>query len=547
MDTSVVEKSLMGFLLLNPAENVPYCIAEGVRPSWFTVDPWPLVWRTIEEIWAAGKLADADVFGVWEWAKKINAAPDVKERSLEIENLATLEDAIDNAALSAGLHVETLRNAWTQRETSKAFRRHLPEFDAASNAGDVVGAIKADLDKVLDGRESSAQKITAAPLLGEISAEYRTAYQRRVVEKDLQWTPGYRMPWQHLTTLLGGLRPGLHIVAARPSVGKTSYAVNLLRYWLDAGLRVTFNSLDMPHREMFRRLLAERSRVSYRKAAYTPTKVDLKAIDAAATEIKKLPLDFCAIRDIDSFRNHVMLRRSQGLAQIVMVDYLGLLSARALGRENAVEYARVSYVSDQLKDLANSLDIPIVALCQLNREVSKDRDGNGREPDLADLRGSGSIEQDAFTITFLHRDMRVRDKWQLDGHKPLQLVPGRQEYGVRSLDPIWWILAKSQNGDTGKFPFVVRKPYFCWSLGDVDARAMSSVEGYGVTQKQIVDNSPYFARVYADWRRDAIETVLKEQGALIDDGNVDIFGNSAQQQSAFDLGDEDDDFDDSEF
>lgn len=541
MDTTAAEKSLMGLLLLDPAEHVPYCVAEGVHASWFTEDPWPVLWLTIEQVWSEGKLAEADCYSLWDRAKKIAAAPDCKFKSVEIEDVSVIDEAIKAAASSAALHVDTLRNEWTRRATGKAYQKRAAEFDAASNAGDVVGALKSDLDKILDGRESPSQKITAAPLLDEITGEYKTAYQRRIVEKDLAWTPGYKMPWQHLTTLLGGLRPGLHIVAARPSVGKTSYAVNLLRYFLDQGIHVTFNSLDMPHREMFRRLLAERSRVSYRKAAYSPTKTDLKAMAAAAKEINKLPLDFCAIRDIDSFRNHVMLRRSQGLAQIVMVDYLGLLTARALGRENAVEYARVSYVSDQLKELANSLDVPVIALCQLNREVAKDRNGDTREPDLADLRGSGSIEQDAFTITFLHRDMRVKDKWQTDGYKPLQLVPGRQEYGVRSLDPIWWILSKSQNGDTGKFPFVVRKPYFCWSLGDVDAQATTTTEGYGVTAKTITDNSAYFARVYSDWRRDAIEPVLKEQGALIDAGGVDIFASNTSSQIAFDLGDDDDD------
>jgi replicative DNA helicase len=542
MDSESTERALIGLVLSEPAEFAPYCISEGLRADWFVGDPWRLLWHTVEQIWARGQLADADAFSIYSEAQKISAAArdGDKLKSAYIETVDKIEDALKNAATSALLHVDALRNAWTKRAAVSAWNKHASTFDGAANAGDVIVGLKGSLDKILEGRETDSKKISAAPYLDEISEEYKTAYQRRIVEKDLSWTPGYRMPWEHLTTLLGGLRPGLHIVAARPSVGKTSYALNLLRYWLDLGLNVCFNSLDMPHREMIRRLLAERSRVSYRKAAYSPTKVDLRAMADAANVIKKLPLDFCAIRDIDSFRNHVMLRKSQGLADIVMVDYLGLMSARSLGKENAVEYARVSYVSDQLKELANRLDVPVIALCQLNRAVAKAGDnGEGREPDLADLRGSGSIEQDAFTITFLHRDYKVWDKWQTEGNKPLQLVPGRNEYGVRALDPIWWILAKSQNGDKGKFPFVVRKPYFCWSLADVDAKGIATSQGYGATAKTVIDNSPFFARVYADWRGDAIEAVLREQGALIDSG---VKKQNAPVNTAFDFDDEDSEF-----
>lgn len=295
-----------------------------------------------------------------------------------------------------------------------------------------------------------------------IMAEYEEAYRMRVDRngpRDLTWTPGYKMPWPRLTKMLNGLRAGMHVVAARPSVGKTAYAVNLIRFWCDNGIKVVFNSLDMPRKEAMRRFLTERSRVSLRKACFSPTETDLKALADAREEISKWPLTFVEIRDVDEFKSFCMIEKAAGRLQIVVIDYLQLMHSRRLGREDAVEYARISYVSDAVKSLANELEVPVIALCQLNRESTKS-DRAGSMPGLADLRGSGSIEQDAFTVTILHRDQRVVDGWA--STPPRRLIPGgldprAQIYGADDLDAVWWILCKAQNGGTGMFPFVPRK------------------------------------------------------------------------------------------
>ena len=94
-------------------------------------------------------------------------------------------------------------------------------------------------------------------------------------------------------------------------------------------------------------------------------------------------------------------------------------------------------------------------------------------------------------------------------------------YNASDLDCIWWVLCKAQNGPTGKLPFLVRKKYFAWMLGDYEAEAKRETVGYGSTAREVVDNSPKFARVHADWRHDDIERELARQFVLLAEGEVD--------------------------
>lgn len=516
-----IEKALMGVLLADVPNTLPVAMAGGVREAWFVHDPWPVVWRAMERIWRDGKAATADAASVLVLAQRLNADPNNKTPAARLD-AGTISSAMDQAEIGAYAesHIADLRAVHTERRIKAAIAGCAKQMFFGDPA-----QVGAELRNALDGilADSVAdKKISARALCDGILAEADTAYQKRIAEKDLTWTPGYRMPWEPLTRLLNGLRPGLHVIAARPSVGKTAFAVNLIRFWCEVcQANVLLNSLDMPRAEMMRRFVCEKSRVSIGKSLFSPTHEDRESMRTASDAICAWPLSITEIRDVDDFRTFCMVEKSAGRLGIVVCDYLGLFHARALGREDAVEYARVSYVSDTLKRLANELEIPVVALCQLNRESTK-ADQQGREPGLADLRGSGSIEQDAFTVTLLHRDQLVADKWKEPATAPRQFFPGAMDsdapiYNGGDIDAIWWILCKSQNGGTGKYPFVSRKKYFCWMLADNTARPLLAETGAGATKRTVADNSPLFGRVHSDWRHDEFEETLRANGALIDD------------------------------
>lgn len=517
------ERSLVGSVMVSP-QRMAEAVSAGVRAEWFTSDAWSLMWSALAESWRRGAIEGVSPISLRADAQRLASAKG-ERRSADDLTMEAIERAIDAAApIGLDATIRLMRNGYIERQTKSAAAETLREIEKFLDAADGVVALRTRLDEILEDR-ISAKKISPRAVYAEIMAEYEEAYKMRVAAdgpRDLKWTPGLKMPWPRMTEFMNGLRPGLHVVAARPSVGKTAFAVNLMRYWCEHDRAVLFCSLDMPCTEVMRRFLAERARVSARKAAFSPTSADLDALRKAQEALASWPLSVVETRDVDDLRTLCMVERAARRLDVVVVDYLQLLHARSLGREDAVEYSRVSYVSDTLKRLANELRVPVVALAQLNRESTK-QDAAGRLPGLADLRGSGAIEQDAFTVAILHRDAAVVEKWKsgVGCDKVKRLIPGTLDnpayrYNLDDLDPIWWILCKAQNGPTGKLPFVVRKKYFAWMLGDDTADAIETTTGYGSTQRKVLDNSPKFERVHADWRHDPIEELLRLQFALIE-------------------------------
>ena len=526
-DIAEYERSLIGSILMTPGRMAD-AVTAGTAAEWFETDAWSLMWSALANFWRRGEIDGITPINVRAEAERIAANPK-DHRDAGRLTMDAIQQAIDDSGLGPiDVTLDLLRSAATERAAKKAVADTFQLFPQYHDAADVVGMLRERLDKILSGRFEH-KKISPRAVFAEIMAEYEEAHRMRVAvdgPRNLKWTPGIKMPWPKMTEFLNGLRPGLHIVAARPSVGKTAFAVNLMHFWCESGVPVLFCSLDMPMREVMRRYIAERARVSARKASYSPTRADLDAMTRAADAVAAWPLTVVETRDVDDLRVHCAVERAAGRLDVLVVDYLQLLHARALAKEDAIEYARVSYVSDTLKRMANELHIPVVALAQLNREVAK-QDAQGRMPGLADLRGSGSIEQDAFTVAILHRDARTVEKWRKgeDVERAKRLIPGTLDnpnyrYNFDDLDPVWWVLCKAQNGPTGRLPFVVRKKYFAWMLGDWEAQGKSETVGYGSVQKTVEDLSPHFERVHSDWRHDPLEEVLRLQLALIQDPDV---------------------------
>ena len=518
------ERSLIGTILLTP-EKMAEAMTEGVDETYFTDDGWSLMWSALRAFWDRGEIEGATAVNILAEAQRI-ASRKQEHRSAETLHPSSIERAIESAGVGGlGPTIRLLRNCSIERAVKKAIAEEMPLMESYADYADSVSRLRGRLDSILGGHYS-VKKISPRASFAAILAEYEEAHKMRVAAdgpRNLKWTPGIKMPWPKMTEFLNGLRAGLHIVAARPSVGKTAYAVNLMHFWCEQNIPVLFVTLDMAEREVLRRYIAEKSRVSARKAAFSPTYEDLQVMRKAVDEMDSWPLTLAETRDVDELRTLCMIEKSAGRLGVIVVDYLQLMHARALGREDAVEYARISYVSDTLKRIANELSVPVVALAQLNRESTK-QDAQGRLPGLADLRGSGSIEQDAFTVTILHRDQQVVEKWRKgEGVEyAKRLIPGTLDnpayrYNFDDLDPVWWILCKAQNGPTGKLPFLVRKKYFTWMLGDYDADTNTVLTGHGATERKVEDFSPKFERVHSDWRHDPIEQVLKNQLALIED------------------------------
>lgn len=210
--------------------------------------------------------------------------------------------------------------------------------------------------------------------------------------------------------MTGGLEPGqLVIVAARPSVGKTVAGCNIAAHVAAGGVPVALFTMEMTRREIAARILAARSGVSVQAMrAGTSARDDWDRMSTAAGASMAWPMfidDTPAVSVAYVRAKARRIRRAHGLG-LVVIDYLGLM--RGTGDNRAQE---VGSISRGLKALAKELQVPVIALAQLNR-ASEGRPN--RQPTLADLRDSGEIEQDADIVAMLHReDMhRAAPEWE---------------------------------------------------------------------------------------------------------------------------------------
>jgi replicative DNA helicase len=217
-----------------------------------------------------------------------------------------------------------------------------------------------------------------------------------------------------LDRLLGGFQPSdLIIVAGRPGSGKTSFALSVAEYAATVNhKKVAIFSLEMSAEQLVQRLVASMGNLDAQSLRLGKiSDEDYPRLVKATGELSEMSIfidDSAAITPIEIRAKARRLQAEHGLDMII-IDYLQLMTVR--GRiENRVQ--EISQISRQLKELARELHIPVVALSQLSRAVESRDD---HRPQLADLRESGSIEQDADVVIFIFREKTyypTLEKWQ---------------------------------------------------------------------------------------------------------------------------------------
>jgi replicative DNA helicase len=301
-----------------------------------------------------------------------------------------------------------------------------------------------DADAILDQAESTlfeiAENRVRAGLTG-MGELVRDSYDRlsRLFDGGQRIT-GVSTGYSQLDDLTSGFQPSdLIVVAARPSVGKTAFALNLAsNVGIRNALPVAIFSLEMSKASLLLRLLSDQARIDAHKfrTGQLPREDRAKITDSLRF-LSEVPLwidDSGATTVIEMGAKCRRMKRDKGLS-LVIIDYLQLVSAR--GRFNT-RNEEVASVTRGLKAMAKDLDVPVVVLSQLTRAPEKENRG----PVLSDLRDSGAIEQDADVVMFLHRpNMFKKDA-----------TP--EERGETELN-----IAKQRNGPTDMLRYVFLQRY----------------------------------------------------------------------------------------
>ena len=358
---------------------------------------------------------------------------DVLKRNGELEEIggAVRLSELTNRVGSAShveYHAKIVAQKYIQRELIRS------SIEIQKNSFDE----SLDVTDLIDFAESKIFKVSE----GFVRRDVRTSYDvlkeaMKAIEKaslNKGGLNGVPTGFHDLDRLTSGWQPSdLIIIAARPSMGKTAFVLSMARNaTIDFQKPVALFSLEMNDIQLVTRLIVSESGLDSLKIKNGDlTTNEWKHLEKSTVELSKAPLliDDTPALSIFEFRSKARRLKAQHNIELIIIDYLQLMTGPSETRGNREQ--EVASISRALKAIAKELDVPIIALSQLNRSVET-RGGNKR-PQLSDLRESGAIEQDADIVAFIHRPEYYGIKHDEDGN---EYLPGTAEL----------IVAKHRNG-----------------------------------------------------------------------------------------------------
>lgn len=414
------EAAVLGALLANNRAFERVC--DILRPEFFAIEAYGKIYAAIAQRINAGQLADGVVmishFGDMEIANGDGTLSPM--RDVVAQCMAAMIGIINVAD-----YARTIRETWHRRELIEICTEAVNESHGLYGAEREDGATitSADIHETTEAKlyATAAALMDAGKTIEATDAVGAALAAAEQSAKTRGGLVGVNTGLEELNGLTGGWRPGnLILLGARPSMGKTSCALAFAVAAARQRVPVLFVSLEMDQRQIGARLLAglagvpgeyaDRGLRRDRDEAGRFTYHDLSQVDWAAmaavqrqtADTKAFPLviDECPQRTMAAVRSRGrQMQRKRGLG-LVVIDYLGLMRVPELARANN-RVLEVSRISADAKALALELGVPVLLLSQLNRAVENRDD---RRPRMSDLRDSGSLEQDADVIMFLHRE-----------------------------------------------------------------------------------------------------------------------------------------------
>ncbi len=419
------ERAVLGAVIRDPEVFADVQVFIGAHS--FYLDPHRRIFEAMASLAAAG--VPIDLVTLYDRLKKRGELEDVGGRM----DLIDLWEAVPTGA-NALYHADLIANAALLR--GLIYVANEITRDCYSPTGSARDLVSQAEQKIFALAAKSHQSGQGSRSVGELLKGVLARLDERIANGG--GLNGLSTGFVDLDGYLGGLRPGeLIVVGARPSVGKTSFCLNIADHLAVGGTPVLFFSLEMPATDITERLLSMTSKVPMYRFA-RPRDLSERDIDAvfvagSPTGIAGVPLFIEDTPDQTASRIASEARRAvlKHGVQLIVVDYLQLMCPEN-SSENRTQ--QVGAQALKMKNMARSLNVPVILLSQLNRDVEH----GGRLPRLSDLKESGDIEAHADRVILLHREAN--------------LPAGDQVW------PIELVLAKNRNGPVGEMRLAYRRP-----------------------------------------------------------------------------------------
>ena len=414
------EQSLLGALLIDNAAFDR--VADVVSGEDFYRDDHRRIWRHIAKLIEANRPAD-----VVTVSESIEASED-KDKTGGAAYLAALAQNTPSA-LNIRRYAELVRERAIQRRLAQV-ATEIAENALAPTGKDVGQLLDEAESKIFQIAESGARKDQGLVGISPVLAKVFERIDHLHSQDNPSDITGVPTGFTELDQRTAGLQPGdLIIVAGRPSMGKTAFALNIAEHVAlhpSVRLPVAVFSMEMSASQLAMRMLSSMAKLD--QSRLRTGRLNDEEWGRLTDEIGRLNEtqihvdETAALNALELRARARRMKREYGKLGLVVVDYLQLMSASSQGENRATE---ISEISRSLKALAKELDVPVIALSQLSRAVEQ---RNDRRPMMSDLRESGAIEQDADVILFIYREeVYSPDKEEAKGRA--EVIIGKQRNG----------------------------------------------------------------------------------------------------------------------
>ena len=415
-----LEEAILGALLIDPdiTDQVLSLLPEG---SFYT-DAHNVIYSSVKKIYGRG--GAIDILTVTQELRKedqLDRCGGVMSISKLTSNVASGLHATEHAAIVLEQYIKRCAIRIAGNLTKAA-------FDEGTDAEDIIRKLFASVNELQAMMLSNKRGNTLSEVLDLSIADY---YERKKLHSTGE-TLGIKTPLKVIDEYTNGWQNGdLIIIAARPSMGKTAFAISSLTEGGRQGKRGVFFSIEMMNKKIGDRILIGEAMIDpMRYRSGTLLDSDEQKLEPTLGRLSSLQaiIDDSPRQTVADIWGKCRILKNREKCDFVIIDYVGLVSSiKDKGKSREQE---VSEISASLKMMAKDLDIPVILLSQLNRGVELRQD---KRPKLSDLRESGSLEQDSDVVIMLYRD---------------EYYNSGQKVGVGEA-----IIAKNRNGNTGLVEF----------------------------------------------------------------------------------------------